>query len=147
MISELVHFFQPQLRKKKISVRTSLHGLNMIFSDPDILGAIIRNILANAIKFSKQDSVIEITAHPVVDSVVIEIVDFGIGMDQATLNALAGNQTVVSTEGTAQERGTGLGLMLVDEFVSRLGGVLNISSKPGEGSEIRIILPLQGSQE
>lgn len=145
MVDDLVEFFQPQLRKKNIVVRLNLGELDWLYSDPDILSAVIRNILANAIKFSKQNGLIELSAHQVVDSAVIEIVDYGVGMDQATLDALVGKDAILSTEGTAQERGTGLGLMLVDEFVGRLGGVLNISSKPGVGTEIRIMLPLHGN--
>ena len=71
----------------------------------------------------------------------ISVIDNGIGMDQETLRKIQEN-TYYSTNGTAQESGTGLGLMLSRDFLSKNGGELLIESEPGKGSVFSFTLPL-----
>jgi signal transduction histidine kinase len=71
----------------------------------------------------------------------ISIIDNGVGMDVDTLKKIQDN-SYYSTQGTAKERGTGLGLMLSRDFLSKNGGVLSIESEPGRGSVFSFTLPL-----
>lgn len=141
MLNEVVDLYGTSIKKKNLVIQKNLNSPLWIVSDSDVMKTVIRNILGNAIKFSNPDGLIQIQVNLLTESVSIEIKDFGTGMDQATLNSILKKDGVLSRNGTANEKGTGLGLMLVDDYVNRIGGRLSVQSKLGEGSEFQILVP------
>lgn len=118
--------------KKNINVTSAL-------GDQNIITIAVRNLLTNAIKYSNENSIININCFQKDKEVLIEIIDKGIGMNAEKIEELMGNN-VKSTVGTSNEKGTGLGIFLVRELLQKINGELLIESKLGEGSVFSIKL-------
>lgn len=129
-----------QAKGKSINVRINGEATSMVSADRDSVETIFRNLLSNAIKFTRQEGSIDVDWKEDGDFVRIEISDNGIGMN-AEMMANLFKLTIISTWGTNGEKGTGLGLVLVKEFVEGNGGELTVTSKPGEGSTFSFTLP------
>jgi signal transduction histidine kinase len=114
----------------------------VINSDEDILRTIFRNVISNAIKFSYQKSKIDITLFKQNGNAVFEIQDYGMGMDAETLDSLFRIDVNISNLGTNNEKGTGLGLILTNEFVQKINGKISVESHLDKGSKFTILLPL-----
>ena len=102
---------------------------------------VLRNLLSNAIKFTPEKGAIIIRLKNERPLCRVSVIDNGIGMDQEVLTRIQENK-YYSTHGTASERGTGLGLMLSKDFLSKNGGDLLIESEPGKGSVFSFTVPL-----
>ena len=100
----------------------------------------MRNLLSNAIKFTPYGGAVSVITHATENDVEIIIKDTGEGMDEEMLEKIKEN-TYYSTQGTAGEQGTGLGLMLCREFLVKNKGILHIESTKGEGSTFSFTLP------
>ncbi len=115
-------------------------GLTARF-DSNMLQTILRNLLSNAIKFSRENSTIFISAEVHGKEVAIKVRDEGIGMDNAQVELIFHAKERTSTVGTRNETGTGLGLSLCKNFITRHGGTIHAESKPGVGTTIQFTLP------
>lgn len=109
-------------------------------TNKSILEIAIRNLLTNAIKFSKANSIIRVSNNSENNQVIIRIQDFGIGMDAAQI-AQINDKAIESKTGTQGEKGSGMGLMLVVQLLQQINARLDIQSSPGKGSTFAIILP------
>jgi len=101
---------------------------------------VIRNLLSNAIKFTPPKGKIQVGTLEKGSLVEIFIKDTGTGMPADVVNQLFENN-YYTTKGTADETGTGIGLMLCKDFLSRNGGNIQVSSAPGKGSRFSFTLP------
>ena len=101
----------------------------------------IRNLLSNAIKFSYEGGVVKVRLHESEDSYILSVADNGCGISKTNQQKLLNVGTHYTSYGTAQEEGSGLGLLLTVEFVNRNKGKLWFESKEGEGSTFFISLP------
>ncbi|MBS7374998.1 MAG: ATP-binding protein, partial [Muribaculaceae bacterium] len=110
--------------------------------DQKMVTTVARNIIVNAIKFSEDDSSIEIESKFTGTDFVCSITDHGCGMTQEVQDALR-DQIGITTMGKHQEEGTGLGLSLCREFVRAHKGSLNFVSEVSKGSTFTFALPLQ----
>jgi two-component system, sensor histidine kinase and response regulator len=135
----LVH--KLQAATKKISIRKEINSSLDVFADKDMVKLILRNLLSNAIKFTPLRGKIIINLKNESPFCRVSIIDNGIGMDEEALVKIQENN-YYSTNGTAKESGTGLGLMLSKDFLSKNGGKLLIESTPGKGSVFSFTLPL-----
>jgi two-component system sensor histidine kinase/response regulator len=135
----LVH--KLQAATKKISIRKEINSSFDVFADKDMVKLILRNLLSNAIKFTPLRGKIIINLKNESPFCRVSIIDNGIGMDEEALVKIQENN-YYSTNGTAKESGTGLGLMLSKDFLSKNGGKLLIESTPGKGSVFSFTLPL-----
>jgi signal transduction histidine kinase len=108
-------------------------------TDPNALQFIIRNLLSNAIKFT-DNGAITIYAHREGDKVLISVSDTGIGMDDSVKTKLLDKDSKLSTLGTKQEKGTGLGLLFTKDFIDMLGGKMTIKSNKDKGTTFYIEL-------
>jgi len=113
-----------------------------IFADVDQLKLILRNLTHNAIKFSSPGSLVVIRNQKINNNGKIIVEDSGVGMSQEEIEIILNHKGNFSKQGTQHEKGTGLGLMLVREFVAKNGGEFEIESRENEGSKISIIFPL-----
>ncbi len=114
-----------------------------VFADANMIEAVIRNLISNAIKFTKKDGKIDVNVIETEEQVKIEVKDNGIGMESSTVSSLLKKSSVHSTSGTNNEKGTGLGLMICKEFIEKHNGTISIESKPGEGTIISFTLPVK----
>jgi len=106
-----------------------------------MLQTIIRNLLSNAIKFSRENSTIFLSAEIHGKEVVVKVRDEGVGMNREHVDRIFTKDEGISTTGTRNETGTGLGLMLCKDFITRHGGRIWADSKPGEGTTVFFTLP------
>jgi two-component system, sensor histidine kinase and response regulator len=138
---ETIHVHQLQATTKKISIIREMDDSPVVFADRDMVTLVLRNLLSNAIKFTAQHGTVIIRLKTESDFCRVSVIDNGIGMDRETLARIQDN-SYYSTNGTSKESGTGLGLMLCRDFLSKNGGSLLIESEPGNGSSFSFTLPL-----
>jgi len=131
------------LKKKSIYLDLSIDENMYLRADIEQLSSIIRNILSNAFKFSESNSVITIYTGLSEDEKygLLHIEDKGIGMTEDQVEKLLSNNKQTSLPGTNNELGTGIGMMIVQDFLKQNGGYLKISSELGKGSTFTIALP------
>lgn len=144
LINEVTDMLSSSARFKSIKIINSMPEGLSVYADVNMLKTIMRNIIQNSIKFSNPCSQIEISSEMKEDHVMIAVRDEGIGMDKETLGNLFHVGASVSTMGTANESGSGWGLILCKEFIEKHGGTIDIESSPGEGSKFRFFLPFSG---
>jgi signal transduction histidine kinase len=143
MIDEISLLMETPLREKNLVIENALEEGTVAYANKDDVKLIFRNLISNAIKFSNNSSNIFINAEKKPGALKINIKDEGMGMTVDMLSALQGEQsTFFSTPGTAKEKGTGLGLMLVREFIQKNDGELTIASEVGKGSTFSVSLPV-----
>lgn len=141
-IEEACQLMEEVASRKNVVLKKSFTGPLKVWADTDQLQVILRNLIHNAIKFSAFNSQIDIRAFHKEDHCQITIKDYGIGMSAEEIDTLTGSKQYFSKNGTEQEKGTGLGLLLCKEFINRNGGDFNISSILGEGTEVSFTLSL-----
>ncbi len=126
--------------KKNIKLENQNSAIN-VFADKNMIGVVIRNLLSNAIKYSYPDSSILIKGETTDSLAKVTIRDFGIGISAEVQNNLFRLDKRISTLGTNDEKGTGLGLNICKEFIEKNGGTIGLSSEVGKGTEIYFTLP------
>ncbi len=141
LIAETVELFDHMARQKQINLKTKLPATLMVKADKAMISTVIRNLLSNAIKFTNPDGQVEVEARLSGSGCVVVVHDNGIGMDDASRAKLFNIGESFSTTGTANEKGTGLGLVLCKEFVEQHGGEIIVESENGKGSRFSFSLP------
>lgn len=142
LLNGLEPIIAPALADKQIKIKNNIPNTCAVYACHHHMKLIFRNLLSNAIKFSYPGATIYLNAQILDDKVAICIIDEGIGIQPTILQSLQQQHpNIVSTPGTAKEKGTGLGLMLVREFLSKNKGLLTIESAPNKGSTFTVTLP------
>jgi len=113
-----------------------------VFADDSMVSSVFRNIINNSIKYSPRGAKIRVTVKSEEGFALITVKDNGVGISNENLNKLFDVSQSVKTYGTEQEDGTGLGLILCREFISKNGGFINIESEAGEGTRVTFSLPI-----
>jgi len=129
------------LENKKLTIINYLKENLEAFADETMVNAIFNNLLSNAIKYSKRGGTIVIDAERHENDIQISIADQGVGMDKDIQEKLFKLGEQITTHGTENETGTGLGLILCKEMVELNGGKIWFESEPGKGSTFYITLP------
>lgn len=140
LIKEVMQLLRLQADAKQVYLQAKLDQPVYIYADKDMVNLVLRNLLSNAIKFTPEKGHVFVGANPGEDYVEIFVEDTGRGMDAETLQKINAN-TYFTTHGTANESGTGLGLMLCKEFLAKNGGKMFVESEPGKGSIFSFTLP------
>ena len=140
LIEEVMYSMRLQAEAKQISVEHMAEAPVYLHADRDMMNLVLRNLLSNAIKFTPQGGCVYIGANDMEAFVEVYVQDTGTGMTKETIKKIQANNGF-TTKGTASEAGTGLGLMLSREFLTRSGGQLHIESEPGKGSIFSFTLP------
>ncbi len=142
-----LEILEPIANAKGITINYSApDGIN-VFADIDKLKTILRNLISNAIKFTNNGGVININAEENSGEVKISITDNGIGISDDNLTKLFDISQVITTKGTANEKGTGLGLLICKEFVENHRGKIWIETKIGQGSTFSFTIPCHAETE
>jgi len=127
---------------KQIDIRCELNDQIFVLADPNMVQTIVRNILSNAIKFTHRGgSVIIRTAAENTNRACISITDNGVGIEQSALSKIFDITNTYHTNGTEDEMSTGLGLILVKDFIQKNNGTVTIESKKGKGTIVSFTLP------
>jgi len=113
-----------------------------IRADKNMVQTILRNILSNSIKFTERGGTIKVTTGSGNNFATVEIVDTGTGIDAANLVKIFNIDNKFRKRGTENEMSTGLGLILVKDFIDKNGGMIQIESQVGKGTSVLISLPL-----
>lgn len=133
----------PSAQKKGVTIKNTVPDDVIVTGDANMIELIIRNLVNNAVKFSRKGTDVVISAARTNDRIVMSVADRGVGIEKDKLARInsASAAAVDSTIGTAKEKGTGLGLMLCKHFASLMNGKLSAESAPGEGSIFHFELP------
>ncbi|MFZ2282551.1 MAG: HAMP domain-containing sensor histidine kinase [Lutibacter sp.] len=141
-----INLFNSQIKLKNLTLRCNFDGELFVYADSDMIDTVIRNIISNAIKFTPNGGKIEINlvkVDKIKNTCTIAIVDTGIGMAKdSQLNVFEIDATM-STLGTDNENGTGLGLKLCKEFLTINKGTIWIETNENRGTAVFISLPIE----
>jgi signal transduction histidine kinase len=140
LVNEAVDVLRLQADSKQISVQFKKNNPVYIYADRDMISLVIRNLLSNAIKFTPLNGSVEIGIHEKLSIVELSVKDNGVGIETHVVSQLFENK-YYTTQGTANETGTGLGLMLCNDFITRNGGTIQVKSEVGKGSVFSFALP------
>lgn len=140
---EVLQLLRLQAEAKRIYINSKIEQPVYVYADLDMINLVFRNLLSNAIKFTPEEGSILIEAREMRSHIEVLVQDTGTGISQEGLKRLM-EANYYTTRGTEGEAGTGLGLMLCKEFLSRNGGEMRIESEPGKGSTFAFTLPKGG---
>ena len=144
-IQEIIEMTNSQAKVKNISIHKVESDEIEVSADENMLKIILRNLISNAIKFTKSGGNINIVLISNENHVEISISDNGIGINEEKLKTLFNIISNTTSLGTANEKGSGLGLVLCKEFVEKQGGIIWVESLEGKGSDFKFTLPLYKS--
>jgi two-component system sensor histidine kinase/response regulator len=133
IVDELLPVYYSQAGTKKIVIKSEIPETATVKADKGMISLVLRNLLSNAIKFTKNEGTISIGATQENGRMKIFVKDSGVGIGAGDMEKINRNN-YYSTNGTASETGTGLGLMLCKDFLARNGSRLQVESMPGKGS-------------
>lgn len=140
-VGNCLNLVKSQAENKDIKLINGVDEGVLIDSDQDVLETVLRNLISNAVKYTKKGFV-KITAQIIENFVEISVSDTGIGMDSNQIhNLFKIDKNLNSRKGTHGEKGTGLGLILCKEFIDKLGGTIDVESEPDKGTTIKFRLP------
>lgn len=131
---------------KNIAIHNYLQQNLQVFSDKDIIMAVIRNIFSNAVKFTDANKNIYINQIYLNNKIYISIKDEGKGINKETLEKL-NNSEHVTTRGTANEKGTGIGIMFTKDLLKKLDEAFDITSMPGSGTSVTFSVAINNADE
>ena len=147
LVNNNISLLQIVAAQKDISIVNSVNKDLKTTADLDMMNTIIRNLLSNAIKFTPNFGKVEIISGKYYDAglqqecITISVRDFGIGMSEKTINNLFKIDKKVVSIGTNNETGTGLGLILCNDFLQKHQGKLSVESEEGTGSTFTFTIP------
>lgn len=141
-IEEVTEFLKPNANTKNITINIDESDKTVVFADVDMLNTILRNLISNAIKFTDLGGIVNISSERTESDILVTISDNGIGIAPNILPRLFDTTKLYSTRGTANEKGTGFGLMLCKKFLEEHGGEIWAESELGKGSKFKFTLPL-----
>ena len=141
LLMEEVNVLSDIAKTKNIDLKNYLPDNLTISADKNMIRTILRNLISNAIKFTHKNGTVEVRAAIRNNQVEISVSDNGIGMTREFISKLFSIDADLSTRGTENEKGTGLGLFLCKEFVEKHHGKIWVESVPGKGSIFRFVIP------
>jgi len=128
--------------EKQIRLENRVHESALVFADLNMIRTVLRNLVSNALKYTQGPGAVVISSENLGTYVEVSIADTGVGMTPEMIGRLFLLDKTFSTRGTANEKGTGLGLVLCKEFLKKNGGSLRVKSEPGLGSTFYLTLPI-----
>lgn len=142
IITFCVNTYEQSAKNKNIKINVNFTSDLVIDTDKFAAQTIFNNLINNAIKFSHNKNVIEINGNKESEFVTLSVKDYGIGMEPEVIKDIFNLKTNKGSRGTADEAGTGLGLVIVKELIDRLNWSIKVKSRINEGSEFILTIPL-----
>jgi signal transduction histidine kinase len=138
---EVIETLTSFAQNKNIDLLNKIDPVILIYADDNMLRTILRNLISNSVKYSHKNSSISVSAKKNNKGVYLEVSDTGIGMTKAQKEKLFSLDINISSPGTDNELGSGLGLLLCKEFIEKHNGEITVESNPGQGSTFSFFLP------
>ncbi|MFB6340104.1 sensor histidine kinase [Saccharicrinis sp. FJH62] len=134
------------VHKKRITLDVSIDPKITVYADRNMVKMVMRNLISNALKFTRSDGLVTVTAVKTEHNKIrIKVTDTGVGIASSRLETIFDPAKVISTPGTENEIGTGLGLVLCKEFVQLNNGSIHIDSVQGKGTTVTVTLNVDQS--
>ncbi len=141
LVNDMVDILIEQAVMKGVEIERNINEKIFVKADRNMIGIVIKNLIANAIKFTEKGNKVTIDAVKNGKFAVVNVSDHGVGISKENQQKIFGSESI-STKGTAQEVGTGLGLTLSKSFVEENGGKIWVESTEGQGSTFSFSVPL-----
>ncbi|HTF81449.1 MAG TPA: HAMP domain-containing sensor histidine kinase, partial [Cytophagales bacterium] len=138
---ENVDVLYEQANLKNIRIEVLSNEDHLVFGDENMISTIVRNILGNSIKYTHKGGLIKVSSQSDHGKITIAIADEGVGMSQVVLSKLFSLDKGPSVKGTNKETGTGLGMVISQEFAMLNEGIITAESTLGKGSTFYVTLP------
>ncbi|MBI1221407.1 MAG: tetratricopeptide repeat protein [Bacteroidetes bacterium] len=140
LVSEVVNTMKHDLERKQLQLKMELDEKIKLEADPELVRIIIRNLASNAYKYSNPGTNIEIRLTQEKNEILLEIQDHGVGMSSSSLKNLF-KLNKKSKSGTSNEKGVGIGMVLVKDLVNKSGGRITAESEAEIGTIVRVYFP------
>jgi PAS domain S-box-containing protein len=141
LIKENINLLNATAANKKIELINEIPENTFVFADEEMTKTVFRNLISNAIKFTPKGGKVKICSRINNGTLETCVEDTGIGMDKETMGKLFRLDVSHSSQGTDEEAGTGLGLILCKEFIEKNGGTIRVESEPSKGSRFICTIP------
>ncbi len=142
LVTNILDMFLTMASSKKMRLFAKIDEQIDLWVDRNMMQTIVRNLVNNALKFTEEGGEVSVEALSGEDHAEIRIKDSGVGIPKERLNGLFKLYSKATTYGTEGEKGLGVGLQLVSEFITLNNGSIDVSSEEGEGTLFTICLPL-----
>ena len=142
--NQIIDILKPNAYAKGIAISCKITGQLFVHADVDMLSTIVLNLVTNSLKFTNNNGLIIIDAEQKDTDIIISVSDNGIGISNENIGKLFNISEVLSTKGTENETGTGLGLLICKEFVEKHNGKIWVESEEGVGSSFYFSIPHKG---
>lgn len=141
IIENNISLLKPNALAKQIDLSFSTDDNIQVYADVSMLNTILRNLISNALKFTYQGGNVNISAQPDGKMITVSVSDDGMGIKPENLAKIFQVDSDYKRKGTDEEKGSGLGLILVREFVEKNGGEVYVESEFEKGSSFSFTLP------
>jgi signal transduction histidine kinase len=145
LVDEIMKIYISQAETKWIILKNEIPEDASVFADREILAIILRNLISNGIKFTKSGGIVTCSAYNDQGNMVLKVSDTGIGIKHEVLEKLFKIEETFTTQGTGNEMGTGLGLLICKEFIETLDGSIAVESSVDAGTSFFVTLPASES--
>ena len=142
IVQEVIDLIKISALQKSILITKKIEQPIELYADKKMISSVLRNLISNAVKFTHPGGVIEIRLVRLGEEVKVSVRDNGVGIAAAELKKLFTIDRSYSIPGTQNEKGTGLGLILCNEFIHKHGGRIWAESEPGKGSLFCFTIPV-----
>jgi signal transduction histidine kinase len=145
-ISSIISEYRGWANQKNITFINNIKKDIIVKADKHLTHTILRNLISNAIKFTRKGGNVSVSTDVInndkTDFLKINVSDNGVGINKERIQSLFKPEKANSTDGTANEKGTGLGLLLCKEFIELQNGELSVDSVINKGSTFSFTIPL-----
>ena len=138
--NNILELFENIISEKEISIDNNIDPERIVYADKDMIQLVIRNLVSNALKFSKRGGSITLSSGKEGNNSIICFKDRGVGISESDQKKIFELETF-TTRGTDNEQGTGLGLLLCRDFIEKNGGKIWVESELGKGSKFCVQIP------
>lgn len=143
LVDDIIKQLKLTADNKEITLSSDFDKNINVYADKNMLNTVLLNLVSNGLKYTNKGGEVSISAKDKVDYFEITVTDNGIGISEENLSKLFRIDVQHTTYGTAEESGSGLGLILCKEFTEKNGGSISVMSELGKGSTFTITIPKQ----
>ncbi|NPA69118.1 MAG: PAS domain-containing sensor histidine kinase [Chlorobi bacterium] len=148
IIDDVLILFGPNIEAKNINFVNKTDKEYYLSADEHMINTVIRNLISNAVKYTEENGNIIVNTEKTKgknnkEYVKFTVKDDGIGISKENIAKILNSKEFFSTYGTNREKGTGIGIILIKDFVEKHNGYIEIKSETGKGTEISVFLPIE----
>lgn len=143
IIKDNINLVLNNAKEKRIKLIDKVDDDLAVWADRNMTDTVVRNLLSNALKYTEPGGEIVLSSYVKKHKAYISVKDDGVGMSEENKKKIFRTDTLHSTYGTMEEKGSGLGLLLCKEFVEKQGGEIFFESQLDKGSEFTFSLPCE----